>query len=350
MHSRQYGECFLLQAREGDLIETQNNVLFDVKGLVHPPGRIVAFPRFIPSPTGTRKSRKELYGKIYNLAERFKYLNEKMPELVVHDQVFDENLCEVPFAFVKRHYRPPQKMKHLRFSRKMGELEKKALQLAISLKEEAHIPWSAVGISGSILVNLYTPTSDIDPIIYGADNCRKAYVALEELLKKEVSHFTSYSREELNTLFDFRSKDTQMSFENFARVESRKAFQGKYDGTDFFVRFVKNHNEIKEQYGDIHYKNCGYAKIAATIEDDSESIFTPCTYKLERSVLLEGPKLGTINEIVSFRGRFCVQGKKGEAIIAQGKVERVLNKKENKENYRIILGNYPSDFMILSNS
>jgi predicted nucleotidyltransferase len=232
----------------------------------------------------------------------------------------------------------------------MGVLEKKALRLTISLKEEAHIPWNAVGISGSILVNLYTAASDIDPIIYGVDNCRKAYAALEQLLNMKGSHFKPYSREELTTLFDFRSKDTQMSFEDFARVESRKAFQGKYDGTDFFVRFVKNHHEIQEEYGDIHYKNCGYAKIAATIEGDSESIFTPCTYKLEDSVLLEGPKIGTISEIVSFRGRFCVQGKKGEAIIAQGKVEHVLNKKENMENYRIILGNSPSDYMILSNS
>jgi predicted nucleotidyltransferase len=340
---------FSLKAREGDLIQTKNDVIFDVKGLVHPPNRIIAFPRFIPSPTGTRRKRMELYGKIYNLAERFRYLQENMPSLVVHDPVFDENLCEVPREFVKKHYQPTQKIKRLRFSKRLTDLERKTLQLAVSLKETADIPWNSVGISGSLLVNLYTSGSDIDPVVYGIENCRKAYAALEQLLKTGNSRFKPYSREELHTLFDFRSKDTLMRFEDFTRVESRKAFQGKYEGTDFFVRFVKNHHEINEQYGDLCYKNCGYAKIAATIDDDSEALFTPCTYKIKNSILVEGPKLKAISEIVSFRGRFCVQAKKGEGVVAQGKIEQVIDKRQGKEYHRIILGNNPSDYMVLSN-
>ena len=337
-----------MEAREGDLIQTKNDVIFDVKGLVHPPNKIIAFPRFIPSSTGTRRKRKELYGKIYNLAERFKYLQENMPSLVVHDPIFDENLCEVPLQFVKKHYQPTQKMKRLRFSNRLADLERKALQLAVSLKEAADIPWHAVGISGSLLVNLYTPGSDIDPVVYGIDNCRKAYAALEQLLETSNSGFKPYSREELRTLFDFRSKDTSMNFEDFVCVESRKAFQGKYEGTDFFVRFLKDHHEINEQYGDLCYKNCGYAKIAATICNDSEALFTPCTYKIENSVLVSGPNLEAISEIASFRGRFCVQAKKGEQVVAQGKVEQVIDKRQGKEYYRIILGNNPSDYMALS--
>jgi len=337
-----------MRAREGDLIETKNDVLFDVKGLVHPPRKIIAFPRFIPSPTGTRRKRKELYGKIYNLAERFRYLQEKMPSLVVHDPVFDENLCEVPIELVEKHYQPTQKIKRLRFSSRLADLERKALQLAVSMKETADIPWNVVGISGSLLVNLYTSGSDIDPVVYGADNCRKAYAALEQLMEIDNSSFKSYSREELLTLFEFRSKDTLMSFEDFARVESRKAFQGKYDGTDFFVRFVKDHHEINEQYGDLCYKNCSYAKITASIRDDSEALFTPCTYKIENTVLVEGPRLKPIREIASFRGRFCVQAKKGEKVAVQGKVEQVFDRRQGKEYYRIIIGNNPSDYMVLS--
>ena len=37
-----------MRAREGDLIKTKSNVVFDVKGLVHPADKIIAFPRFIP--------------------------------------------------------------------------------------------------------------------------------------------------------------------------------------------------------------------------------------------------------------------------------------------------------------
>lgn len=339
---------FSMKAREGELIKTKDNVIFDVKGLVHPPNKVIAFPRYIPSPQGTRRSRKDLYGKIYSLSERFKFLEQEAPNLIVHDQIFDETLCEVPINTIKKHYKPIEKLRLLRTSKKVGDLERKALQLAEALKEAADIPWSAIGISGSVLVGLYTPKSDIDPVVYGVENCRRAYAALENLLKDNASQFKPYSREELQALFDFRSKDTIMNFEDFVKVESRKAFQGMFDDTDYFIRFVKDWSQINAQYGDVCYKNSGYAKVTATIADDSEALFTPCTYKIENVKVVEGLKLEPIREIVSFRGRFCEQARKSEAVTAQGKVERVTDKREEKAYYRIILGNKPSDYMVLS--
>ncbi|UCF45143.1 MAG: hypothetical protein JSW44_00425 [Candidatus Bathyarchaeota archaeon] len=337
-----------MRAREGDLIKTENHVIFDVKGLVHPPNKIIAFPRYIPSSQGTRGNQKDLYSKIYSLSERFKFLEQNMPNLVVHDLVFDEPLCEVPIGTIKEHYKPIEKLRELRKSKKLGDLERKALQLAEALKKEAKIPWNAIGISGSVLVGLYTSKSDIDPVVYGVENCHKAYAALERLVKDGESQFKPYSREELQTLFDFRSKDTIMSFEDFVRVESRKAFQGMFDDTDYFIRFVKDWSQINEQYGDICYKNSGYAKITATIANDSEALFTPCTYRIENVKFAKAPKMEPIREIVSFRGRFCEQAKKDERVTVQGKVERVIDKRKEREYYRVILGNKPSDCMVLS--
>jgi predicted nucleotidyltransferase len=336
-----------LRAREGDLIKTENHVIFDVKGLVHPPGRVIAFPRYIPSSTGNRGSGKDMYGKVYNLAERFQYLQQNAPNLIVHDQVFDENLCEVAVDTIKRRYDPIEKLSLLPTSKSLEPLEDKAVQLAEDLKEAAGIPLSAIGISGSVLVGLYTSKSDLDPIVYGVDACRKAYAALEDLLQHGDSRFKRYSRDGLQALFDFRSKDTFMSFEDFARVERRKAFQGMFEDVDYFVRFVKDWNEVSERYGDVCYRNSGYAKIMATVASDAEALFTPCTYKLENVTVVEGSKLEPISEIASFRGRFCEQAKRGEAVMAQGKVERVTNKKTGQEHYRIILGNKPADYMML---
>jgi predicted nucleotidyltransferase len=323
-------------------------VVFDVKGLVHPAGKIVAFPRFIPSPQGTRQGKEGTYGKVYNLGDRFKYLQENHPDLIVFDPVFGETMCEVPIAQVAEHYKPEEKLWSLRTSKDLTVLENKALQLAETLKKEANIPWSSIGISGSIMAGLTTEKSDIDPLVYGVENCRKAYAAVQKLLKDENSGFKPYSRLELQELFDFRSKDTQMSFEDFVLVESRKAFQGKFMGTDYFIRFVKDWSEISEHYGDVCFKNSGYAKITAKIADNSDSLFTPCTYKLENVRVVEGPKLQPIQEIVSFRGRFCEQAENGEAVEAQGKVELVTNNKNGGEYYRLILGNKPSDYMVLS--
>jgi predicted nucleotidyltransferase len=342
------GDFFSLRAREGDLIKTVDNVIFDVKGLVHPPDKIVAFPRYIPSTEGTRRHGAQLYDKVYNLAERFRYLQKKIPQLIVSDPVFDETLCEVPFDRITKHYMPIEKIGELRKAKKLTILERKAILLAESLKETSGIPWNSIGISGSIMVGLSTRKSDIDPLVYGAENCRKAYAALEKLVQDGSSLFKRYSQEELHELFDFRSKDTMMSFEDFAMVERRKAFQGKLDGTDYFVRFVKDWDEISEKYGDVCYKNNGYARITATVADDAQALFTPCTYALEDVMVTDGPALESIKEIVSFRGRFCEQAKTGERIVAQGKVEHVKDMRTNDEYYRMIIGNKPSDYMILS--
>jgi len=336
-----------VKAREGDLLETTENILFDVKGLVHPPDRIVAFLRYVPDPNGDRKRDEMRYRKVYALSKRYALLKRKFPQYLVYDPVFNEHLCEVPIEAVKRHYQPANRLRDLRYEDKLDEVERTALRFVELLKENAEVPWSKLGISGSILVKLHTPASDIDPIVYGSENGYRVYSALKRMLEDRKNPVKPYSLKELKELFDFRSKDTVMRFEDFVRTDSRKVLQGKFMGKDYFVRFVKDWNEIKEQYGTILYKPVGYAKIRAKIVDDSEAIFTPCCYKIENVEILEGPRVESIEEIVSFRGRFCEQANSGEVVIAQGKVER-LQIEGNREHFRLLLGNNVSDHMIIA--
>ncbi|MEM2631305.1 MAG: hypothetical protein QXE00_01920 [Candidatus Bathyarchaeia archaeon] len=336
-----------MQPVEGYLIESVEGVIFDVKGLVHPPGKIIAFPRFIPDLTGSRQRGKEIYRKIYSLKERFDFLERVHPAYAVYDPVFDEKLCEVPSGKVKKVYSPIQHLERLRKGENLDGLEAAALHCLKILKEEANVPWDCLGVSGSLLVGLHSAESDIDPVVYGVENCRKVHGALRKLLSEASTPFRRYSVEDLRALFGFRSKDTAMSFEDFVAVESRKVFQGKFMGRDFFIRFVKAPNEVDEKYGEIQYKNVGYAKIEAVVVEDSEAIFTPCKYKIEEAKVIEGPRLEPIKEIASFRGRFCGQARRGERIVARGKIEHVKDCRRGEEYYRVLIGNKPEDHMIL---
>jgi len=335
-----------LKAREGDLIETFDGNIFDVKGLVHPPGRIIAFIRFMPDPKGDRKREGVAYRKVYPLHERYELLQEKFPLYLVYDRVFNEWLCEVPIAAIKCHCKPVDHLRKLRQKRQPTQLETTALQFAELLRKKADLSWNALGISGSLLVGLHTPNSDIDLIVYGSQNCYNVYGTLKTLVNDKDSQVKSYSTKELRHLFDFRSKDTAMEFEDFVRTESRKVLQGRFKGRDYFIRCVKEWSEIQENYGTFHYQPVGYAKIKAAVIDDSQMIFTPCHYKIDNVEIVEGPKVGLIQEIVSFRGRFCEQARHGEFVMAQGKIERVRRDGE-KEFFRLLLGNNVSDYMIL---
>jgi predicted nucleotidyltransferase len=337
-----------LKTREGDFIESLEGLIFDVKGLVHPPEKIIAFVRYFPEEIGGRIRDGLTYGKVYSLSDRDSLLKKDYPQYLVYDPVFDETMCEVPLDRLKKRYDPIEKLLELEKSEITGVLEKKALKLVSLLSRKARTPEKSIGISGSLLVGLHRANSDIDLIVYGSSNCRKVDVALREMLNDRDFALAPYGPTDLRTLFDFRSKDTAIRFEDFVRTESRKAFQGRFMNTDYFIRFVKDWNEIDQKYGDLQYKNLGHAKIKADISDDSESLFTPCTYSVENVAVVERSKDLAITEICSFRGRFCEQARNSETVIARGKVEKVTDTRTGNTHLRLLIGNDPSDHMILA--
>lgn len=335
-----------METREGYLFETQEGLIFDVKGLVHPLDRIVAFPRFIPDPHGNRNRRGITYRKVYALSDRYKLLEEKFPQYLVPDPIFGERLCEVPKKDIRYYYCPSDRLHELRKSNHLDKLEADALHFLEFLQNYSSVPWNKLGISGSLLTQLHTPNSDVDPIVYGEKNCLKVYETLKTVLENEKSAVKPYAQQELRGLFNFRSQDTEMSFNDFVTVEHRKVLQGKFLQHDFYMRCVRDWNEVEERYGDVVYSRIGYAKIKAIILDDSEAIFTPCRYSVDNVQVLEGKFGKAVTEIASFRGRFCEQARNKEAVIAQGKVEKV-QKKNGDTLFRLLLGGKPSDFMVL---
>jgi predicted nucleotidyltransferase len=321
--------------------------VFDVKGLVHPPNRAVAFIRYVPDPNGDRERDGKRYSKYYALSKRYDLLKREYPQYLVNDPVFNTLLCEVPVEGIKQHYQPAQGLQELRNRNRLDEPETAALRFMEILKENSGVEWGKLGVSGSILVKLQEPSSDIDLVVYGSETGYRVAEAMKEMFENKDSPIKAYDMDGLRELFDFRSKDTNVSFEDFVRTDSRKVSHGKFMDKHFFIRFVKNLNEISEQYGSIIYKPEGNATIKATVADDSESLFTPCTYKLANVKILEGPKIEHLEEIVSFRGRFCEHARNGEAVIAEGKLERVQQEGKD-DHYRLLLGGKPSDYMILT--
>jgi len=336
-----------LKFREGDFLQIKDGTILEVKGLLHPPERVIAFIRYIPDPEGDRKLDGKPYRKIYSIEERYKILKERYPQFLIYDDVFNEHLPEIDHSSIIYSYLPERKLNRLRKKTQLDKIERQAVLFTDILKREAKIPWGSIGITGSLLLGLYTDKSDIDVIVYGTKNCFQVRDTMQNLLSSK-RYMSSYEMEDLKRLYDFRVKDTIMPFKDFVRHEIRKSFQGIFNDRDFFIRYVKDWDEVKEKYGEVIYKPEGYAKIRAKIIDDSESIFTPCVYKVADVEFIEGQELHGLKEIASFRGRFCEQAKNDETVIAQGKVERVVT--HDEDYHRILLGSRPTDFMILQPS
>ena len=331
--------------QEGFALETQEGLIFTVKGLVHPPDAVIAYLRYVPDPQADREREGVRYRRVYHFDEQVRILEARFPAYLFFDPVLGTQLQGVPRARIRRIYDPRCKLAELRRRGPGDEAEEATLRFAELLHRTAGVPAACLGISGSILLGLHTPTSDLDLVVYGTEAGRKVYRALGHLLDDPSSEVTRLDEQGLRALHAVHAADTGVPLADFIRLQARKVNEGRYRGREYFMRFVKDVAEIGEKYGERRYTPLRPARIRARVTDDSEAIFTPCRYGIEEVRFLVGEQVPDLREIVSYRGRFCEQARAGEKIIAQGELEKVTL--QNGATYhRLIVGGRRDDYLI----
>lgn len=308
----------MIAAREGDFLESVEGLFFDVKGDCHPPDRVISYVRYVPDVRGDRKKEGRVYRKIYDLKERSTFLREYFPHYVYFDPVFQRKLQGVPLERVRRMYYPREKLAELVHAEERDVLQENTVQLSQGLG----LPVETVGVSGSVLVGLHTAGSDVDLVVYGREYCVKGYERLKTLRERGV--LQEFDSEEACKKAQFR---WGFASDELVRLEQKKVLHGLFQEKEYFVRLLK---EEYMRYGDVQYVPLGKARLTAVITDDTEGIFTPCCYEIEDSSV-EG-----VSKLVSLRGRFCEQVKKGDTVTARGTVEKVVTR--DGEFYQMMLG------------
>jgi predicted nucleotidyltransferase len=344
----------IADAIEGDYIETiEDNFFFDVKGLLHPNDYIISFLRFFPHPNGDRNKEGLNYKKIYNLKERYDFLKKNFPKYLFYSAELGLEVQGVKKVEIKRVYTPRNFFKYLNSKNSLTWSEKYSKALCELFISEGDISENSIGITGSIMIGLNTEDSDIDLIIYGTKTSIEFQERLSKIFKKS-KNCRKYTLDEYRTHYNWRFGGSDISFKDFLKSEQRKQHQGKFMEQDFFIRYIESPNDWKGSFYDYKYENFGRIKLKAEIIDSKNAIFTPCSYKIkplkiiENNIKLEKLKMGNINEINSFRGRFCEQAKTGETVLTEGKIEKVIFK-DNFHHYRILLTDPTKDKLLVLN-
>jgi uncharacterized protein len=337
---------FQSQPVESFYLETKEGLYFAVKGLVHPPGRVFSVLRYAPHPRGDRTKGGIPYQRLYHFPEQLQLLEERYPQYLAYDQASELVQQSVPVSSIQRIYDPRGWLPAISAAPDRDALQEDAFAFCELLAQAAGVSRDHLGVSGSLLIGLHTPQSDLDITVHGERSCRAVHKALQALLDSgTVKGLSRFNRQGFQQLYAERVQDTRMDFDAFITLEKRKSFQGLFRGRIFFVRFIKEPYEIGESYGERRYKPLHQAGIAATVVGDADAIFTPCLYPLDNVQFLQGDPVDSLCEIVSYRGRFCEQARLGERIYAFGTVERVQTR-EGRTWHRLILGNRPEDHMI----
>jgi hypothetical protein len=331
-----------MRAREGDFVQTSDGLFFDVKGLLHPPDRIVAYLRYYPDNRGTRSRDRVRYVKVYDLTKRRLLLEKRWPRYLYYDEVQGRELQGVPKDRILHLYSPQQRLETLLRSKRKDALEASATGLVEALARESGLSLKHFGISGSLLVDLHREGSDLDIIVYGLTAAKRVRRALATLLAYNRT-FHAYDPRDLRRLYLRRRSQEAITFTDFKLQERLKVFQGRFLRHDYFIRCVKDWEEITERYGETRFVPLGGCTISAQITDDTESLLTPCRYLLTHVDVLAGNCSYRPSEVVSFRGRFTEQARQAERVFARGRLEKTRSK--DSENYRLVVGEGPGDVL-----
>ncbi|MFX0061392.1 MAG: nucleotidyltransferase domain-containing protein [Candidatus Hermodarchaeota archaeon] len=334
---------------EGFFVESKEGLIFDVKGIIHPPQFITAFVRYIPSNllplsglklrnSSLRNMGSQTYLKVYDLNDRYKILSKYFPTYLKFNKSIGLLVQGVPFTKLKTIYDP--RLYFIRYKNQYDLLQTTAKKLVKALES---LGIREIGVTGSLLVNLHTSDSDLDLVVYGLQNCLKTWHAMNDLF--ELDFLERYNSQSIQNLYRFRVKDTMMSLEDFIKIELKKKLQGMLflendQKIDFYIRLVKYPTEYPSSIQKIVARE--EVTISATISDSKEAIFTPCRYLLKNVQFIEyqttTPPIPS--EIMSYRGRFCECAFKNDIIEAKGTLEYTSDNKT-----KLILGSQKDHYL-----
>ncbi|MEM4788298.1 MAG: hypothetical protein QXV06_00685 [Ignisphaera sp.] len=330
---------------EGFFYKLKDGNIFYAKGVTHPLNYVVAYPKYVVDPLGNRLDRNHgiRYKRLATVSEEYSYVVSKYSKYLRFDEFFGREVILVPLADIVHVYNPIQKLKEIIYEDNLKDpVLKDARDMVLDIIESTNTS-SEIGISGSILVNLFKEDSDIDIVVYGINKGLNVYRYLLDVVDKDP-RYRKYRINDIRGLYTRRSLETPIPPEQLIRQESRKVLEGLFKGREYFIRLVKYPWE-EPSYGSYRCFKLGKSIMKLKVVDSRESIFTPCRYKVELIDVIEGVKADVV-EIYSLRGRFTEIVREDEIIIARGTVE-YIETQNSKDYYRLYLGDQ-GDYILIT--
>ncbi|MBS7288426.1 MAG: hypothetical protein KIH01_06690 [Candidatus Freyarchaeota archaeon] len=295
--------------RDGDIILTDENLIFYTMGYAHPDDRVIAYLKYVPLNLkhlfdvpwlpytwhleGVPLVRPaKLYSpKIYRSV--ILALRRISEDYVYYSPSDGKEVVTVPKGKVRRVYVPSECLKFLLSKEMLDPIEERAVNVIRLLSERSGVPLSNFGIHGSISLQMHSEESDVDITVYGSENFRRVKDALARLVEEGVAE--------------------PLLADQFDELRRNRVV---FEGMRVVVNATRKLEEIREKYGHYTYRALGPVEVECTVTEDWEAVFRPAVYGVECED-------GRIRQVVSMIGQFRDVAHGGERVRVKGMLERV---------------------------
>jgi predicted nucleotidyltransferase len=330
--------------RDRDFLQTTEGLLFCVVGSLHPPERVISYLKYVPAESGPWGKGGKRFSRILqrytipNLLETFAFLEQNYPNYLYHSPVNNITLTAVPRQNIRVHFMPEQKLAQLQSASQLDSLQEKLIRFTTVLEAISGVPSGSFGVTGSLLLDIHQPAfSDLDVTVSGIKNSWILRNAITENSSSESS-IRRLAGESLEEWCAKKAEQYPLTRADASAIYKRKWNLGFFEDTWCSIHPVKLRSEVTERYGQKTYYPCGQVTIRAVVDDNTYSLFLPAVYHVEDVEVLEGSQLGQIREVVSYESLYDSLAENGEAIVAKGKLERVVERETSREYYRVLVG------------
>jgi len=325
-----------LNLRDRDAILTKEDLIFRVYGYIHPSGAYVCDPEYATpavfkstNPRARRGENEPVYYKFF-ADEGLKLVLNKFPQYTIFYEPLQKCLVGVNEDDISEVRKPDVGLQQV-LAKEPKDVLLKALQdLFMRVLSKSSLTEKDFGVFGSLLHGFYHPNlSDLDFVVYGRQNINRLCETLETLYREDAS-----LRNEFDSMKAVESKDWKFlnySLKEYLWHQRRKMIYAYFDSEDA-GRVVKAEFEpvkawtenINEYDPFTRIFHVGWIKAVAEITDDKDAPFIPSIYQIEIKDVLEGPKVDEIKRIFSYMEEFRMQAKRGEQVLVEGNLEKVV--------------------------
>ncbi len=278
-----------------DFVETAEGLIFAVVEQGLEDGKALCFLRYVSTPSGWKKVATEQANLL---------LQQQHPDYLHYSPVLDAHLHAVEAGRIVNHHRPKQRLQQIMQGPRHDVVERDLFKLC-ELFERHGLDLAATGVTGSILVGVQKPNSDIDLVCYGREVFHQCRAITGKLI--ELGYLQALNDRDWQQSYQRRSCD--LNFDDYVWHERRKCNKAVINGRKFDLNFIDHGAASKT----VAYQKCGAITLQCRVVDDTHAFDYPAEFKIDHQ---------QIASIVSFTATYTGQALSGETVEVSGMLEQ----------------------------